>query len=96
MQGTVCVVTNPDGEVFAHGVDVEQGKPAGWTLENIQEMRAEATAWRDAFNGGCHPDMAAAITAHRMTAEAVAREMRDRGWKATFRTFDLPERADPA
>ena len=92
IQGTVCVVTNPSGDVFATGVDVEQGRPAGWTLEDMQQRRAEAAAWRDAFNGGCHPDMAAAITTHPMTAQSVATELLHRGWKATFKTFDLPAR----
>ena len=73
MKGCCVVVTSKDGHVVGTGTDFDQGYPAGVDLQHMQEMRAKDRAWRDVFNGLCHPDIAKAITGPEMLTGTVSR-----------------------
>ena len=89
MTGTVCVITNAAGQAFATGIDVEQGRPAGFSLTDIQEDRAKAAAWRDVWAGACHPDVARAISESYSASRTLEAKMITLGWKATCKTFEF-------
>ena len=85
--GAVCIITDPEGHVFATAVDTDQGAPAGLSVTDAQKDRAGRAAWRAALFAGCNADMARAVQCFSLPA--FSNRLVAMGWKETFRTFGV-------
>ena len=93
MKGTVVVITNSAGGVFATAVSTEQGTPAGFTVEDNQRRLATERAWADTIVGACHPQIAAAINDQGwLTRHGVSERLQKfHGWKEHVSRFELDD-----
>ena len=96
MVGCCVVIVSGDGHIVGTGTDFEQGFPAGMDLQGMQEMRAKDRAWRDVFNGLCHPDVAKAITGPEMLTGTLSRAIeRQCGYTVKVMAMDTEGSGEP-
>ena len=96
MTGTICIVTNSVGHAIATCADVEQGKPAGYTTENMQQKRSRERAWSEVWHAVCVRDVAIAIdVAGWLVSHNLIEQLKKAGWKEAFHEFEFDQGAAP-
>ena len=92
MNGVTVIITMPDGHVAACETDFHPGSPAGFTVEEMQTMRATERAWHSVMEGYSSCGLAKAICADNMTVRQIARRLEGHGWRVTAKpiSVDVP------
>ena len=68
LKGVVCTIANQDGEVVGSGHDFSENRPGGFSIKEMQEIRAKEAAYKNFFSENCSNDISEVINDHQLNS----------------------------
>ena len=78
--GVTVLVTDQRGDQVGAASDF-LGDPGSQRFRELQEARANAAAWWEAFDRTCRKEVATAINQGGLTFDDLRRKLMDQGWR---------------
>jgi hypothetical protein len=94
MDGTICIVCWPDGDVLSSAADFSRCSAAGIDDEATQRRIAGGRAMAAAVKDTCSPAMAAAILKRHRSEWELERLLTEGGFRVVYRAVEGPDSSE--